>query len=90
MCVNRGKRSAHPEGATDLDLITASKHALQAWSLGVEDGERRLHLRSEARRERQANWLVDIRCESDRKKGVATTPAPSRGRSIARWDAKRR
>ena len=51
ICVNRGKRPAPPEGEPDLDLVTASSKTLQAWSLGVEDGERRLYVRSEARKQ---------------------------------------
>jgi transposase len=53
ICVNRGRRPAPPEAAPDLELITASRTALQVWSLGVEDGERRLYLRSEAKKQKE-------------------------------------
>ena len=53
ICVNRGKRPAPPEGAPDLELITASQTALQAWSLGIEAGERRLYVRSEAKKQKE-------------------------------------
>ena len=33
--------------------MTASRQTLQAWSLGVEDGERRLYVRSEARKQKE-------------------------------------
>ena len=41
------------KGAPDLDLNTASRTTLQAWCLGSEDGERRLYLRSEAKKQKQ-------------------------------------
>ena len=53
ICVNRGKRPAPPEGEPDLDLVTASKQVLQAWSLGVEDGELRLYVQSEAKKQKE-------------------------------------
>ena len=53
ICVNRGKRPAPPKGEPDLDLVTASKQTLQAWSLGVEDGELRLYVRSEAKKQKE-------------------------------------
>ena len=39
---------------------------------------------------RQANWQWIFGESPDRDKGVASTLAPSRGRTIARWDVKRR
>ena len=53
ICVNRGKCPAPPEGEPDLDLVTASKQVLQAWSLGVEDGELRLYVQSEAKKQKE-------------------------------------
>ena len=53
ICVNRGKRPAPPEGEPDLDMVTASKQTLQAWSLGVEHGELRLHVRGEAKKQKE-------------------------------------
>ena len=53
ICVHRGRQPPAPEGAPDLDLITASETTLQAWCLGSEDGERRLYLRSEAKKQKQ-------------------------------------
>ena len=53
ICVNRGKRPAPPGGEPDLDLVTASRQTLQAWSLGVEDGELRLYVQSEAKKQKE-------------------------------------
>ncbi len=53
ICVNRGKRPAPPEGEPDLDLVTASSQTLRAWSLGVEDGERRIYVCSEAKKQKE-------------------------------------
>ena len=58
ICAHLGRQPPPLDGAPDLDLITASETTPHAWSLGIEDGERRLHLCSEAKKQKQDAILL--------------------------------
>ena len=57
ICVNRGKCPAPLRGGPDFDIVAASRQTLVAWSLGAEDGKRRLYVRSEARKQKEDELL---------------------------------
>ena len=76
--VNCGRRPAPPEGAPDFDLTTASRTALQAWSLGVEDGERRLYVRREAKKQKEDAILTASGSASKRNRTASTKASPCR------------